>query len=108
MPIAAGELDKRITLRTRTRTIDPEFGSDVEAWASVGLYAKVIESPGREYVAGTVGAEGRAVFLIRKRDGVDSTAEVVWKGRTYGVEDVTEAGSDGLMLHAIARKDDAN
>lgn len=100
MGIRAGELRHRITIETPTVTQN-EYGEDVPTWGQALVWAKAIETPGREFVAGAVQAEGRVVFLIRRRT-VASTARVVWKGRTYGIEDVTEADTDGTMLHCKA------
>jgi SPP1 family predicted phage head-tail adaptor len=95
----AGELDQRITIETRTLTEDV-LGADVESWSSLGdFWARVIETPGREFLKGEFEAEGRSVFVIRWRE-LDSTARVTWRGRIYTIEDVTGTQREGFAwLH---------
>jgi SPP1 family predicted phage head-tail adaptor len=95
----AGELDQRITIETRTLTQDA-LGADVENWSEHSRpAAKVIETPGREFLKGEVQGEKRAVFVIYWR-ALDSTSRVTWRGRIYTIEDITGTQREGYAwLH---------
>lgn len=95
----AGRLDQQIAIETRS-VIPDESGAEVESWATTAHpWARVIETPGREFLQGDVQAEGKAVFVIRWRD-MDSSARVVWRGRNYTIEDVTGTRREGYSwLH---------
>lgn len=102
-----GKLDQRIAIERPVKTTDA-LGQEVETFATVAQpWAKVMETPGREFLSGDYKAEGKAVFTIRWRT-LDSTARVAWGGRTYRIDDVTGTKRDGFAwLHCIAQ-DGAN
>lgn len=100
----AGKLDQPITIEARTTTTN-SFGEKVEAWDEHARpKAKVVETPGREFLKGAIEAEGKAVFQIRYRSGLDSaTHRVDYRGRKYGIEDITGSKREGsLWLHCKA------
>lgn len=96
----SGALDQEILIEVATITTD-ELGADVETWAEHSRpAAKLVQTPGKEFLAGDVQAESKAVFRIRWRE-LDSRARVTWRGRLYMVEDVTGTQRDGwTYIHA--------
>lgn len=90
----AGQLDQKISIEARTITQD-ELGADVESWAEdTTPWAKVIETPGREFLKGEIQSEKLAVFVIRWR-ALDSTYQVKWRGATYTIDAVTGTQREG-------------
>jgi SPP1 family predicted phage head-tail adaptor len=98
----AGDLDQQITIEVPDTTPD-ELGQNAEAWTDpVTVWAKVMETPGREFLSGDYQAEEKAVFVIRWR-AVDSTARATWNGRPYRIESVTGTRREGwAYLHCVA------
>lgn len=105
--MGAGQLDQHIAIETPTITTD-ELGQEVPTWAvQARPWAKVKETPGREFLSGDFRAEERVVFVIYWRS-VDSTARVAWNGRTYRIEGVTGTRRERFAyLHCVAQ-DGAN
>ena len=84
----AGQLDQRIQIEQPVVAADA-LGQEVESWATVASpWAKVMETPGREFLSGDYRAEERTVFRIRWR-ALDSTARVQWGGRAWKIDSVT-------------------
>ena len=100
--IEPGKLDQRITIETPTTSPD-ELGAEVVSWAVASRpYARVIETPGREFLKGEVQSERKAVFVIRWR-AVAVTDRVIWRGTIYDLSDVTGTQREGLAyLHGQA------
>jgi len=98
----AGALRETLLLETRSVAYD-ELGGEVETWATHSTpWAKVMETPGREFLKGDYRAEERTVFVIRYR-AIDSTARVTWRGRTYRIDSVTGTLGEGwTYLHCIS------
>ncbi len=97
----AGALDQQIAIETRIVTTD-ELGAETEAWATeFRPFAKVIETPGREFLKGEVIAERKAVFVIRWH-ALDTTARVIWNGDTYRINAITGTRREGYSwLHCV-------
>ena len=95
----AGALDQRIAIEQPTLSTD-ELGQEVEAWSAIAQpWARVMETPGREFLSGDYRAEEKTVFVIRWRD-VDSTHRVSWRGRTWRIDSVTGTKREGFAyLH---------
>lgn len=95
----AGQLDQKIAIETRTVTQD-ELGADVEGWTTDSEpWAKVIETPGREFLKGAIQAERLVVFCIRWQ-ALDSTARVTWNGAVFTIDAVTGTRREGYAwLH---------
>lgn len=103
----AGDLDQRITIETPTSDTN-ELGEEVPTWIGHSHpWAKVMETPGREFLKGDYVAESKVVFLIRWRV-LDSKARVTWQDRIYDIKDITGTRRGGcLYLHCTAQ-DGAN
>jgi head-tail adaptor len=98
----AGALDQQIVLQRRSVIFD-ELGAEVETWNPHSqLWAKVLETPGREFLKGEYHAEERAVFVVRWRE-LDSTYRVQWRARTWNITSVTGTRREGwTWLHCLA------
>lgn len=97
----AGRLDQRVTLE-RPSVVTDELGQDATSWEHAAeVWARVIETPGREFLAGDYRAEEKVVFVIRWR-ALDSTWRAVWGGRAYRLNSVTGTRREGFAyLHCI-------
>ena len=91
MPIAAGELNARITLYPVTSSRG-DGGEDVQTLGTgVPLWAKVEPGFGGEGVRGDGQLNRQPTrFTIRSRSGVGPTYRIGYKGRMYEIEDVAE------------------
>lgn len=98
----AGRLDQRIVIETPAVVID-ELGQDAREWVLLGTFwAKVMETPGREFLSGDYKAEEKTVFVIRWQ-ALDSTARVQWGGRVWRIESVTGTRREAFAyLHCVS------
>lgn len=100
--IKAGALDQRIGIEVPTNTTNA-LGEQVPAWTQEAeVWARAIETPGREFLKGDYQASEKVAFQIRYRP-MDSTARVTWRGRTWRVDSVTGTMREGATwLHCTA------
>lgn len=99
--IRAGDLDRTILIE-RASNVPNEYGEPIDTWSPLAtVRAKVTETPGREFIAGTLPvAERRAVFLIRFRGDVTNRDRVTYNGRAFDIVGTREIGRRaGLELH---------
>ncbi|MFZ5745274.1 MAG: phage head closure protein [Pseudomonadota bacterium] len=107
MKVAAGELDQLIMLESPMVTTDG-WGGEVQTWLpEAEAYARVMETPGREFLKGDFRAEEKAVFKVRFRE-VDSTWRVIWGGRTWRIDSVTGTMREGARWIHCTAQDGAN
>lgn len=114
MGLAAGRLDRRITLERFTFTTDPGSGEQVKSWATLGpakLWASRRRAGSNETLASAeVAAAISDVFEIRWGSAwadVNPKDRLVFEGRTYGIVSVDEIGRrEGLRIDAAARADE--
>mgnify|MGYP000653225238 CR=1 FL=1 len=100
--MGAGDLDQRISLE-RPDDVRDELGQTARAWVAVAdVWAKVAETPGREFLKGDYQAEEKTAFAIRFRV-IDSTFRVQWGGRVWRIVSVTGTRREGwTWLHCVA------
>lgn len=98
----AGQLDQQILIEKEVTTKN-ELGEAVSSWVRLAkVSAKVIETPGREFLKGDFRPEGKAVFVIRFRK-FDTTARVQWGGLTWDITGKTGTFREGWSyLHCIS------
>lgn len=98
----AGSFDQRITIEQPATTTD-ELGQDARTWTAIASpWAKVIETPGREFLKGDYQAEEKTVFVIRWRE-IDSTHRVQWSGRVWRIVSITGTKREGYAwLHCVS------
>lgn len=106
--LAAGRLDRRITLQRATATQDGVSGEQVLTWADdMTLWASVEPLAGSElFRAQQLEAKADTRFRIRYRTGVTpvETLRISYGGRVYDLRSVVELGRrEGLEILAEAR-----
>lgn len=112
MPLAAGKLDRRITLRRATITKD-DYNNDVETWGDICTVWAGYEpvSDGEKFRAGERASEISARFKIRYSSQVADLSpkdQLVFQGRTYAITRVKELERRvGLEITAVGRDDAA-
>lgn len=101
--IAAGKLNKRVTLRAIAAGQDTA-GQPSGAWADVAtVWAEVRDISGREFIgAGGVQNEAQTRIFIRRRTDTVPAMRVVAGAVTYHVDAVLEQ-ENGLQLLACKR-----
>lgn len=98
--LAAGSLNRRITLQAPVVTRDA-YGGAVTTWSDVAtVWAAVIPMRGRElFAAQQVVALAEIKIRMRYRAGVDEAMRIVFDGKHYGIQHIAEIGyRDGLEL----------
>lgn len=108
--IAAGPLDRRITIQ-RQDVSQSESGAEVVRWVDVAtVYAKKKETAGYERFA-SAQFVGRAAkqFLIRWSSevaGITTKHRVIFDGREHDIVDVREVGRrEGIELDCTVRSE---
>lgn len=100
---SAGEFDQRITLESPVLVTDGLGAENPEWFFEGGVWARVMETPGREFLKGDIKAERKAVFKIRWIE-IDSTWRVQWGGATWRIDNVTGTFREGARwLHCTAQ-----
>lgn len=109
--ISAGKLRSKITIERVTQTADGE-GGFTDAWAadpSGGVWAMVKPVTGMErFFADRVQPGNRVRFVVRFRGDSNgapyysASDRIVYKGRTYGIEGVTDIDDAGRFLEIMA------
>lgn len=85
--INAGQYDQRITLQTRSSTVDA-LGQESTTWSDLAtVWAKVRPARGRDlFAAGEQRATIDVQFCVRYRVDVDATTcRVVWNSQAYDI-----------------------
>lgn len=110
MGLAAGKLDRRITLQRFTSAPDA-FNEPVLTWATLATRWASYEplSDGEKFRAGETAAEASARFVIRRSSavaGLNPKDRLVFEGDTYEIVRVKEIGRrEGIEITAGARAD---
>lgn len=110
MPLAAGKMDRRITIQRATITRD-EYNAEVPGWADLATVWASYEpiKDGERFRAGERAAELSARFHIRyssQVSGVTAKDRLTFEGRTFEIEHVKEIGRrEGLELTTVGRAD---
>jgi SPP1 family predicted phage head-tail adaptor len=108
----AGTLDRRITIRRATVTLN-EFNEPIETWSDLAtVWAKRTDASAAEgYRAQEVGAQISARFLIRYSSDVadvDPKDRIAFDGREYNIIGVREpqgTRNQWREIDAVARAD---
>lgn len=97
----AGDMDRRVTIRRYTSTVD-EYGDPVQAWTDLAtVSANVRQESGREFMAAATEMGSRKViFRLRWLAGLTVTDQVRFEGHDHDIHEVRELGRRaGLELH---------
>lgn len=100
----AGRLTERILIEAPTET-ENALGEMVPSWQTVAeRWARVLETPGREFLSGDYRAEERTVFQIYWT-AIDSSHRVQWGGRTWRINSVTGTYRERYSwLHCVSNE----
>lgn len=103
--VAAGLLNKRVILQTRTSTVD-DGGGNTEAWAdTVTLWARVSPLTGRErYAAQQVQSGISTEVEIRHRAGVVPQQRFKYGARLFYVQSVIDRDERNETLVCICEE----
>lgn len=82
-----GNLDRRVTLMTVTRSQDPNTGEEVETFvAGQTVWGQKLDVTGKEFFsAGQINAEVNTKFIIRYRTGVTPDMKLRCEGVDYDI-----------------------
>lgn len=103
MPINAGDLDQRLTIRQRAAGVDAR-GQANGAWQTVAtVWGKSMPGLGREFAAAAgLQSSYPTVFRIRRRTDITHAMQVLWRGVPYDVEAaVPSVGVEGTDLVCV-------
>jgi SPP1 family predicted phage head-tail adaptor len=89
--IRVGDLQRQVTIQTRTATQDT-FGQQSVAWTDmVATWAAIEPLSGRELLAAeAVAAEVTHQVVIRYRTGISAANRIVYQGRIFDVHSVID------------------
>lgn len=95
-----GALDRRITLQSRTVSVN-DYGEGVEAFTTLAtVWAKVdypLTGSQEEQVEKIHLFQQRVEFTIRKRSDVLQVDRIVYDSKTYDIERIAEIGREGYL-----------
>lgn len=99
-----GRLDRKIAIESLQLAEKSASGEETRVWAVVAeVWASVTRQTGREFVQGQTIGEGRVVFTMRYRDGIEPDMRIRYNGSLYDIQDVRELGRRaGLELQTIS------
>jgi len=110
MPIAAGEMPRRITIQ-RSAPEQDASGQEIAAWSDLSTrWASWRRASARETLAAAeLSAEVTDVFVIRWANSVQDVGpkdRLLYRGRIYDIADCIEIGfREGIQITASARSD---
>lgn len=111
MGLAAGDLDRRITILRAAKAQDPGSGEEIETWAPLAtVWASWRRASAREQLAAAeISAEVTDVFTVRFSSvtrTITPKDRVRYDGREYNLAECTEHGyREGMVLRGSARAD---
>jgi SPP1 family predicted phage head-tail adaptor len=110
MGLAAGTLDRRVTIQRNTPTQDAG-GQEIEGWTDlVTVSASWRRATARETLAASeINAQVTDIFVIRWSTDVQDVSpkdQLLYAGKTYDIADCAEIGRrEGIEITAAARSD---
>lgn len=102
MGLAAGRLDKRVTLQSATTARDGH-GQPLETWSDIAtVWAAIDPIRGREYFAAQqFAAETTHKVTIRHRSGISPKNRVLFGSRVFRIESVINPHERGERLELM-------
>ncbi len=103
MDIDPGQLRERVTIESRTTTLDG-FGQNVAAWTALAtVWAQALPLRGREFFSAAQVQQERSVkFTLRYRPDIVPTMRLVWRGQPHDITGVIDLGGQREWLEVIA------
>ncbi|HQO33133.1 MAG TPA: phage head closure protein [bacterium] len=97
--MAAGQLDRRITIKEPAITTGPYNEKQITGWTQVcETWADVEIGAGSEgYSEGQEGVSASATFLIRYRTGLDATMRITYEDEDYQIQFIEEVGRRHML-----------
>lgn len=98
MALSAGKLRHKVLIQYPLTTQDPSTGEMIVAWADVAsVWASVEPASVREFIsAGAEQSEVNGKIIMRKRDDVNATMRIVYRGLVYQILGVLPDPVSGL------------
>ena len=98
MAIAAGKLRHKVTIQYAAITQDPNTGAMIENWTELAsVWASVEPLSAREFIsAGAEQSEVKGKIIMRRRDDVNATMRILYRGLTYQILGVLADPISGL------------
>lgn len=99
-----GQLRHRLTLQMVTSSSKNSFGEEVDTTADMGkVWGSVVPLSGRELQAAQQ-AQSRTThkIIIRHRENVTPRSRIIYDGRTFEVEAITNREERGRWLDIMA------
>jgi SPP1 family predicted phage head-tail adaptor len=93
-PIQSGQLDRRITIQSKSSSQNA-IGESIESWSTfTTLWAKFTPTLGREYFSNDTEttAQATAKFMVRYRTNLTNQMRVVHDSITYEIVSIIEYG----------------
>lgn len=105
MTYRGGELDQRVTIRSRTRAPDGAGGFS-EHWSDVAtVWALVRPMSGREREnADRQEASANYLIVVRYRSDVKESDSIYWRGNEYNIRFIKDRGPRALYLEMEAER----
>lgn len=98
MALAAGRLRHKVQIQYPATTQNPNTGEMEVVWTNlVSVWASVEPASGREFIAaGAEQSEVKGKIIMRKRDDVNATMRIVYRGLVYQILGVLNDPLSGL------------
>jgi len=104
--ISAGEMQRRITIRSVTRTPDGGGGYTETPVDVATVWSKVEPLQGREQLeAMQTGMKQPHRFTIRYRNDVDGATQVLYDGHRYDVTSVIDVNAERREIQILADRE---
>lgn len=98
MALAAGKLRHKVLIQYPLTTQDPATGAMIVVWTDVAsVWASVEPLSAREFIAASAEqSEVNGKVVIRRRDGIDATMRILYRGLAYHILGVLTDPVSGL------------
>lgn len=105
--INPGELDRQITLQSRTVAANA-YGEPIETWSTLATVRAKIEYPitgsDEQTQQGLNIARTRANFIIRHRSDVGFVERIQYDSETWDIERIAEDGRKSFLIITAERR----
>ena len=107
MGIAAGRLDKRITIQRATEGTADDYNQTALSWAAVATrWASIKPLSGQElFLAQQVNAQVTHEVRMRWLDGVTPKDRISYSGRTLNIQSVANTNEHGVEAVLLCKEE---
>ncbi len=106
MTYKPGELDKRIKIFRKVKTVDDGGGNSI-TWQTLtnSISALVRPLSGKESVQyDRLNATALYLFVIRYREGIQEDYKIEWNAKEYNIRLIKDRGERALYLEIVAER----